>query len=366
MAGEGSVYRRERARPDGTTLVRWVAQASCGGRGDRRIVRRSCRTRAEARAALEGLLRPTPASDAALGAYLRSWLDERAANLAPNTARGYRHVIPHWAPIAHVPLRALSAEGVAAALAAMALGPRTRRNALGMLRAALADAEARGHVPRNVARLVRPPRVPRDAREPLGPDGARALLAEARAERYGAAIALGLCGLRIGEALGLAWADVDLDAGTVSIRHQLAGSGRRAALVPTKTDGSATTIHVPAFASRALRDHRAAQLAERVASGVATEDGLAFLTRRGWPVHPEEVRKQLRAALARAGLPAMRFHDLRHAAASLLVAGGAHPRVAQRLLRHATPGITLGVYSHVSGAQERDAADLLDRLVGGA
>jgi integrase len=364
MSGDGSIYKRQRTRPNGETYTRWVAQASFGGRADRRIVRRVCRTRAEARAQLEELMRPRPVSRLALGTYLRAWVDEREDRLAANTARGYRAVIPHWGPILQVRLGEVTAEDVARTLRDMRLGPRARRNALGALRAALADAERRGHVGRNVARMVEAPRVPRQEHDAMTAENAKAILAATKGTRYAAAIALGLCGLRIAETLGLSWADVDLDAGTVTIRNQLAGSGKRARLAPTKTAGSADVVALPAFASQALRDHRTAQLAERLAAGVPTGEGLVFVTARGWPVHQGEVRDQLHKALERAGLPKMRFHDLRHGVASLLAAAGVHPRVIQAYLRHANVAISMNVYAHVNREQERVAADTLGRAVG--
>jgi integrase len=365
MSGDGSIYKRQRTRPNGETYTRWVAQASFGGRADRRIVRRVCRTRAEARAQLEELMRPRPVSKLALGTYLRAWLDEREDRLAYNTTRGYRAVVPHWGPILDIPLGELTAEDVSLALRDMRLGARTRRNALGALRTALADAERRGHVQRNVARLVAPPRVPKPDHDAMTFDTAKAILAATKDTRYAAAIALGLCGLRIAETLGLSWSDVDLGAGTVTIRNQLAGSGKRAKLAPTKTPGSAAVVALPAFAAQALRDHRVAQLAERLAAGVPTGEGLVFVTKRGWPVHQGEVNDQLRKALETAGLPPMSFHGLRHGVASLLAAAGVHPRVIQAYLRHANVRISMDVYTHVNREQERVAADTLGVAIGG-
>jgi integrase len=364
MSGDGSIYKRQRTRPNGETYTRWVAQASFGGRADRRIVRRVCRTRAEARAQLEELMRPRPVSKLALGTYLRAWLDEREDRVAMNTARGYRFIIPHWQPIAHLALSDVTAEDVSATLRGMSLGPRAQRNALGMLRTALGDAEKRGYLERNVSRYVKPPKLPRDERLALTPDDAKAVLAAMKGHRFEAAVALGLCGLRIGEVLGLSWDDVDLDdSPTITIRQQLAGSGKRAKLVPTKTDGSATVVPIPAFAARALKDHRVAQRAERIAAGKPTEEGLVFVTRYGWPVNQDVLRTAFHERLAAAGLPEMRFHDLRAGAATLLVAGGAAPRVAQALLRHTRASLTMELYARVSRAQEREAADMLDRII---
>jgi integrase len=207
--------------------------------------------------------------------------------------------------------------------------------------------------------------VPKPDHDAMTFDTAKAILAATKDTRYAAAIALGLCGLRIAETLGLSWSDVDLGAGTVTIRNQLAGSGRKARLAATKTPGSAAVVALPAFAATALRDHRVAQLAERIAAGVPTGEGLVFVTKRGWPVHQGEVNDQLRKALETAGLPPMSFHGLRHGVASLLAAAGVHPRVIQAYLRHANVRISMDVYTHVNREQERVAADTLGVAIGG-
>ncbi len=122
--GEGSLYRRSRLGPDGKPYLRWVAQISLGGRDDRRIVRRICPTKSDAKAALVELLRPAepvpPQREQPLGAYLRRWLDESAApSLSPSTLRGYRDALAHLAPIADIPIGELQPEDIERALAGM-------------------------------------------------------------------------------------------------------------------------------------------------------------------------------------------------------------------------------------------------------
>ena len=120
----------------------------------------------------------------------------------------------------------------------------------------------------------------------------------------------------------------------------------------TKTASSAATIPLPSFVVERLRTHLAHLDTERPV--VPIGDSLVFVTERGLAVNGSWFTKHFQALLARAGLPRMRLHDMRHGAASLLVDAGAHPRVAQELLRHA-PGsrVTMERYAHVTAGQQR-------------
>lgn len=375
MPGEGSIFKRMRERPNGRTYVRWVAQTSAGPRTARRIVRRICRTRADARAALDELQAGRNVSRRPLGTYLRSWLDDIAApTIAPNTRRGYEDVIAHLGPIAGIPLGDLTPEDIEGCLAGMTAqrrgqrvatpaSPKSRRNALTMLRRALSVAQRRGHVRENVARLVDMPRVPRQQRDGLTADRVRAILDAVGGDRYEAAVALGLVGLRASEVLGLTWADVDERAGIVHVRAQLAGSGPTAVRVPLKTAASAAPLPLPGFVLRRLMEHHQRQRAERPFVPI-DDDGLVFVTPAGHPVNGSWLTRHFQAMLKRSGIPAMRFHDLRHGFASLLAALGVSPRVAQDLARHARVTTTLEVYTHTTTAMHRDAMATYGKAVG--
>lgn len=373
MSGEGTLYKRERTSPNGRTYVRWIAQVSYGGRTDRHVVRRVRRTRAEAKAALEEMLAPQQQSRQPLGDYLRSWLAE-SVQVAPNTVAAYAASIASLDAIATIPLADLTAEDIEAALNRLEARPahrdpypasaKTRRNALAMLRRALGVAHRRGHVLRNVALLVDMPRVPRAQREAMTPEMARKVLAATRKDRYAAAYALALCGLRSGEILGLAWDDVDLKARTADVRWQLVGAGRKAVRAQLKTRSSEAPVPLPAFAVTRLKAHRRSQLKERLAAGQSTEDGLVFLTERGWPVNATSLTKRFQDLLTAAKLPKMRLHDMRHGTATLLAAAGIHPRLAQEYLRHSQVNTTLAVYTHTARGQQREAADALEAMLG--
>jgi integrase len=315
----------------------------------------------------------TVPSRQSLGEYLRRWLADTAApSISANTRRGYEDAIAHFEPIADVPLRELTAEHIEAACSRMATrrgmtaspaSPKTVRNAQLMLRRALSIAEQRGHVTRNVARQVPLRRVPQAEVDALTAPRARAILAAVAGDRYEAAFALAMVGLRASEILGLAWDDVDLDSATVRVRYQLVGSGRTAARAQLKTRASRATMPLPAFVVERLRAHLEAQRSERPVAPI--DGGLVFVTPAGLAVNGSWLTKHFQALLADAGLQRMRLHDLRHGAATLLVGAGVHPRVAQQLLRHASSRTTMEVYSHVSGAQEREAVDVLERVIGG-
>ncbi len=371
--GEGSVFRRA---SDGA----WIAQLSSGPRGHRSYQSRSASTKEEARRRLEEMkadrLAGLDLSRLSLGGYLRRWLDESARPaISANTLRGYEDVLIHLEPIADIPLKRLTAEDIerccngmvthrVSAKAQQPASAKTVRNAQVMLRRALGQAELRGHIRRNPAKLVPLRRVSRSSVEALTPNRARAILAAGSGDRLEAAYALTFMGLRSSEILGLARSDIDLDNMTLTVRHQVSGSGRSAVLVETKTASSAATIPLSPFVVERLRTHLQRQDAERPL--VPFGDSLVFVTESGLAINGSWFTKHFQSLLVRAGLPTMRLHDMRHGAASLLVDAGAHPRVAQELLRHA-PGsrVTMERYAHVTAGQQRQAADLLERALTG-
>jgi integrase len=173
------------------------------------------------------------------------------------------------------------------------------------------------------------------------------------------------CGLRAAEIPGLAWADLDEGRTVATIRYQLAGSSPRATRVQLKTAASEKPVPLPLFVTSRLIARHAAQLRERFAAGAPTEEGLVFVTPRGLPVSHSWLTQHFQDLLKAAGLPKMRLHDLRHGAATLLLGAGVHPRVAQQLLRHASSKTTTEIYSHVTAAQERQAAEVLQAALVG-
>ncbi len=205
MSGEGSVFRRGR---DGA----WVAQLSSGPRGRRSYRVRTARTKVAARQSLEAMKAEERAglnlSKLSLGDYLRRWLGESARpTITANTARGYADALAHLDPIADIPLDHLTAEDIERCCSSMQTrrtnakaqqpaSPKTIRNVMIVLRRALGQAELRGHIRRNPAKLVPLRRVARSDIQALTPERAREILAAVSGDRYEAAYALALsvCG----------------------------------------------------------------------------------------------------------------------------------------------------------------------------
>lgn len=164
-----------------------------------------------------------------------------------------------------------------------------------------------------------------------------------------------ICGLRPGEVTGLAWPDVDLEAGKLTVRQALQRQsvpGQRdkvPVLVPPKSEARRRAMDLPASVLAALKAHRTAMVAEQLEARVWLNDwDLVFVGEHGEPLEPRRVLRAFRVILAAAGLPTeLRFHDLRHSAASLLLAREVPSRIVQELLGHSSIHLTLQTYSHV-------------------
>ena len=229
---------------------------------------------------------------------------------------------------------------------------------------ALTVATKQGPVVRNVAKLVDPPHVPKPSLLFFSFDQARRFLETAQSHRLSALYAVILSlGLRLGEALGLAWDDIDLEAGKLTIRHSLQRIDRQPQLMEPKSDSSCRTITLPAVAVAALHHHRARQEEERSWAGTAWKGnpwGLVFTSTVGTPLFARNVHRQFKTLLQRADLPDLRIHDLRHSASAILIAQGVSPKVISYLLGHSSVSFTLQVYGHLMEETKREAADKMD------
>ncbi len=219
-----------------------------------------------------------------------------------------------------------------------------------ILRRGLAQAVKWHLLPRNVADVVKPPRPVPTEMVALSADDTRRLLEAAGEYRLEALYILAIhTGMRQGEMLALRWQDVDMENAVVSVRRTLTRNGGKVAFGEPKTKKSRRSIRLTPQAVEALRSHLERQLRDMEILGDRYQDqGLVFTTDTGGPINPSNLRQRSFAALLkRAGLRHMRFHDLRHTCATLLLSRGVHPKFVQELLGHATIAITLDTYSHV-------------------
>lgn len=384
--GEGTIYRA------GTRWRGAVTWTEPDGTRARRIV--SGATAAEAREKLDALRRDlrlgTLAPDGrtvTVAEYLTSWIERDRLRVRPSTWRGREmHVRCYLVPaLGRLALARLSAADIERALAAFlasgrperperrtrgrqsigGVSPLTVRHVRATLRRALGDAARDGLVGRNAAADARPPYVPHRPVAYLTAPDVRRVLAATAGDDFGPLYVLAATtGLRLGELLGLAWADVA--DGTLTVRRSLARAADGGwSLAQPKSARSRRTIPLPALARAALDRQRVRQDALRAATGSAWQDrdGLVFADSIGRPLRPWTVSGAFQNARAAAGLPKVRFHDLRHSAATLMLAEGVPLAVVSEWLGHAGIAITAAHYAAVVPALRQEAADAMDRAL---
>jgi integrase len=365
--GEGSIYQDA----DG----RWRSVVDLGYREGRRCRKYlSGRTRNEVATKLRrildeheaGLEINTNGHAPTVEAWLNHWLDNIAVQkVRPSTLVGYRgyvrnRIIPTIGRHRIDKLRPEHLEHFYAQLTTEGLSPATIRQVHRITSRALKVAVQRGRIRHNVATLVELPPVIQHEIEPLTVAQARAVLATARGRRNAARWSVALAmGLRQGEALGLTWEAIDLDAGTITVRQALQRKpGGGLVMVPPKSRAGRRVIPMPAPLTEALRVQKVSQAAERLAAGPAwTDVGMVFATPFGKPVDPRNDYREWRQLLRDAGVPPARLHDARHTAATLLLTQGVPARVVMEILGHSQISLTLGTYTHVVPELARDAAN---------
>jgi integrase len=258
------------------------------------------------------------------------------------------------------------------------LSPTTVRSIHLRLHHALKDALRLGLAAVNVSEKVSPPRAAHHEMQTLSEEQARQFLQAAAGERFYVLYVLALTtGMREGELLALRWQDVDLEQALLQVRLTIQESRRQGEhgnligmyiLVEPKTAKSRRRISLAPIAVSALRAHRKRQNEERLRLGPAwdTTYDLVFPNSIGRLMDPRNFLLLFRRILTRAGLPRLRFHDLRHTAATLLLRRGINPKVVAEMLGHASVRITLDIYSHVTPDMQETAAMVMEAVFGGS
>jgi integrase len=192
-------------------------------------------------------------------------------------------------------------------------------------------------VERNVATVVRPPSVDRVEVQPWSTEEASRFLAATVDHRLHALFAVGVAlGLRKGELLALRWDDVDLDDGVLHVRQNVQRLPEMGLVFgPPKSNKSRRTIPLPTASARVLRTHRANQAAEALALGQSWVDsGLVFTSTVGTVIEPRNLNRFFDELITKAAVRRIRFHDLRHTCASLLLVQNVPARVVMEILGH--------------------------------
>lgn len=306
------------------------------------------------------------------GDYLTTWLAGKRA-LRPTTAECYRshlelYLIPHLGHVRLSELRAAHLDSMYAAMTARTerpLSPATVRRVHSTLHNALASAVKRRLLAFNPADQVELPSAPRTPVVVWTPAHVARWLEHTATDRLAALWRVTvLVGLRRGELVGLRWADVDLSAGHLRVAQSVTAAGRSLHVGEPKTKSGVRTVPLDAATVAALRSHRKAQAAERLAwAGAGVETGFVFTREDGAMLHPEHLSRRFRVLARHAGLPPIRLHDGRHTSASLALAAGVAMKTVSDRLGHSTTWVTADTYSHVTPAVAQDAADRIAALV---
>jgi integrase len=247
------------------------------------------------------------------------------------------------------------------------LAPKTVNNIHGVLHKALDNAVKWNILPRNVCDAVTPPRIPRKEQNVLTKQQAHTLLEEVRAHRLEALLTLAITtGMREGELLALHWQDIHFEGRTLQVKRAVSYlKGYGYVESEPKTAKGRRMISLPAFVVDVLLRHRAQQQDQRRGVGDAWIDkDLVFTNAQGYYYSSSTLRKVFRRFLVSIGLPHMRFHDLRHSAATILLAMKVHPKVVQEILGHSQITMTLDVYSHALPSMQEDVTRQWDSEFG--
>jgi integrase len=265
----------------------------------------------------------------------------------------------------------LLAQGRKDQQAGSGLSPRSVRYVHTIVHKLYKDAVRWGRVVRNPADAADPPKAsatPKRRMTTWTAEQLRAFLTATESDRLHALyVLLATTAMRRGEALGLRWADVDLDAGRASIVQTVIAVHHKIQLGDPKTAKGTRVVDLDPATVRAIRAHRTRHAAERLQMGAGwTDHGLVFCHVTGGPLHPERFTRTFVDRVEQLGLPPIRLHDLRHTWATLALESGVHPKVVQERLGHANISITLDTYSHVTAGLQADAAARVAGVIFGA
>jgi integrase len=362
----GHVYRRQRA---GGRAGRWhaVIDTARTASGRRRQMTRTFDTLGEAHAWLAEQTSSQQAGapeDVTVGEFLRMWLD-RQGSLRPSTRRSYRshvdrHVLPALGDVPLTQLNAVMVDRFVGSLADRGLAASTQRRVIATLRSALAHAVRVGLVPTNVASAIRVrPGLPRPSRTWTPSESARFLdsLGQ-RCQDVLFRLAL-TTGMRRGELLALRWDQVDLAASTARVVASRVPVGGLVVEGPPKSANGTRTVYLDAVTVALLAGLQGPTGPE------ARRDRLVFVDDAGAGLVPWKVSRDFLAASERAGVPRIRFHDLRHTSATLGLAAGESLKEVSARLGHSGIGVTADIYSDVLPQVARRSTDLRVALMVG-
>ena len=371
--GEGNIRKRK----DG----RWEGRYTAGRdpvTGKQIFKNVLGKTQAEVKEKLQKALAQAKKIDfAKTGKYtVTMWMNEWFENVAkikvrPSSHQTYRGYIDHHITpnIGSIPLEKLTTmdlqklyrkllnkgrvDRVEAKQQPKGLSAKTARNINQVISSAMDFAVAQKIIPENPCKAVALPKVEHKEMQTIPAEQLQAFLQEAKAtgvyEMYYIELATGL---RRGELLGLKWTDIDWKNGIIKVRRQVARVDGQIVEAPLKTKNSYRTVTISQQAIEVLKQQKE-----------KTNDEYVFPSPNGGPISPDSVNNMLKRVLARAGIPKVRFHDLRHTFATIALQNGVDIKTVSGMLGHFSAGFTLDTYAHVTTAAQKEAADTMGNVL---
>jgi len=362
-AGEGSIFKRGN---------RWVAQV---GSGDSRETA-YFRTQQEANQwrhnkneqKKNGLL--VAGSKVQLSIFLEEWLVVAKTSIRPNTFSDYSSIIRnHINPsLGSTKLKDLTPNQLQSLYTVKMKNGTSARTTImihAVIHRALQHALKLGLVTRNIADSVTRPKLPKHEMKILDQIQSYRLIQASKDTKYQLLYYVAInTGLRQGELFGLKWSDINWQYGKLHIQRQVQRRKGGLEFCEPKSESGRRVISIGGATLKKLQEHYNSQLKEIIQVGEKWKNlDLIFCTPFGTPLEPSNVLKSLKKCLREAGLPDIRFHDLRHTAATLMLLAGINPKVVQERLGHSDISLTLNTYSHVLPSLQEEAAAIMDDLL---
>lgn len=362
---EGTIHQR----PNGS----WRAQVTSQGQR----IGKTCKTKTAAQMWLRQMQLKldqgfdVEASKITVADYLPQWLDTNKPAIQSTTAYHYKiiidkHIVPYIGTIPLGELRLARIESLYTELLESGLGIRTVRITHSVLHAALEKAVRQHLILRNPAHGAAQPRYRHAEMCVLDETQVTQFLITANESPYSALYHLAVqTGMRQGELFGLKWSDLQWNRGVLHVQRQVKRPpGKGWQFSEPKTKAGRRTIQLGERVLQALREHRERQSKAKRLMGIAwQENGLMFTNSVGNPGDGSNIRKDFYSVLEAAGLPKIRFHDLRHTAATLMLNHSVSPIVVSKMLGHSKPSVTMDIYGHLLYGMQAEAAKLMDELV---
>jgi integrase len=362
---EGSIYKRNNDT--------WCAQVTVNGRRLTKYAKTQRECREWVQKTIEQVSNGLTFGGASttVKKYMEEWLKTIKPSLRPKTWAQYEqvsrmHIVPIIGRLKLKDVRPDHVQSLYTKKMEEGKSPTTVRIIHAVLHRAFVQAVKWGLLGRNPVDAVNKPKPRRVEMKVLSDDQVRSLLSMVEGTKYAALYHLAVTtGLRQGELLGLRWSDLDWVSRQLRVQRQLQRvTGQGLVFKEPKSSAGRRVVVLGSTTIDKLREHLILQREQRLFAGKRwQENDLIFPSTIGTPMGPRNLMRHFKSILNAAGLPDIRFHDLRHTAATLMLQQGIHPKVVQERLGHSAISLTLDTYSHVLPSMQEEAAKAMDELL---